>query len=155
MTMINPIFHKIRKCLAIGLLAGAIVACDRPATEDLTRPDTSAGPIVYFVNLKDGQTVSSPFKVVFGLKDWGVAPAGVDKPNTGHHHLLINTTLTEEDMQYAIPMTENHRHFGGGQTEVVLDLPPGQHTLQLMLGDMNHELFNPPIMSEVITVTVK
>ncbi|GAB4151747.1 MAG: DUF4399 domain-containing protein [Sphingomonadales bacterium] len=149
------LMQKTRALIAIGLLAGMATACDRPAAEDLTRPDTSAGPKVYFANLRDGQTVSSPFKVVFGLKEWGVAPAGVDKPKTGHHHLLINTTLSEEEMQYAIPMTDNHRHFGGGQTEVVLDLPPGQHTLQLILGDMNHELFTPPIMSDIITVTVK
>lgn len=147
--------HQTRTFLAIGLLAALTAACNPPAAEDMTRPDPSEGPKVYFVNLKDGQTVQSPFKVVFGLKEWGVAPAGIDKPKTGHHHLLIDTTLSDEEMQYAIPMTENHRHFGGGQTETVLTLAPGQHTLQLILGDQNHELFTPPIMSEQITVTVR
>ncbi|MEZ5938003.1 MAG: DUF4399 domain-containing protein [Hyphomonadaceae bacterium] len=121
----------------------------------LDTPATDAGPAVYFVNLKDGDTVKSPVRVIFGLTGMGIAPAGIEKENTGHHHLLIDTQLSEEEMQYAIPNDAQHKHFGGGQTETVLDLPPGQHTLQLMLGDKNHELFDPPIMSDLITITVE
>ena len=115
-----------------------------------------AGPAVYFVNLRDGMTVPQSFRVVFGAYGIGVAPALVDKPNTGHHHLLIDTELSAEEMQYAIPNDAQHMHFGGGQTEVVLQLGPGQHTLQLAFGDMNHELHKPThIMSQKITVTVQ
>lgn len=115
-----------------------------------------AGPAVYFVNLRDGMTVPETFRVVFGAYGVGVAPALVDKPNTGHHHLLIDTELTADEMQYAIPKDDQHRHFGGGETETVLMLPAGQHTLQLVFGDMNHELHKPThIMSQKITVTVQ
>ena len=91
-----------------------------------------AGAKVYIINLKDGDTVTSPFKVQFGLTGMGVAPAGVEKPNTGHHHLLIDTTLTAEQLKGAIPADDTHKHFGGGQTEAMVTLPKGQHTLQLV-----------------------
>jgi hypothetical protein len=114
------------------------------------------GPAVYFVNLKDGDTVTSPFRVVFGVYGMGIAPALMAKENTGHHHLLIDTELSEEEKQFAIPNDAQHLHFGGGQTETVLQLPAGQHTLQLVFGDLNHELHKPaPIMSPKITITVK
>ena len=116
----------------------------------------AAGPMVYFVNLRDGMTVPQSFRVVFGASGIGVAPALTDKPNTGHHHLLIDTELSEEEKQFAIPNDEQHMHFGGGQTEVVLQLSPGPHTLQLAFGDLNHELHKPtPIMSEKITINVQ
>ncbi|RME63495.1 MAG: DUF4399 domain-containing protein [Alphaproteobacteria bacterium] len=146
---------RFRHGAAAWLLIVGLAACKQAPAQDLTRPDPTPGPKVYFVNIVDGQTVKSPFKVVFGLKDWGVAPAGVDVPNTGHHHLLIDTTLSQEDMQYAIAKDDHHRHFGGGQTEAVLDLAPGPHTLQLVLGDKDHEPFDPPIMSQIVTVTVQ
>jgi hypothetical protein len=115
-----------------------------------------AGPAVYIVNLKDGDTVSSPFRVVFGLYGSGIAPALMAKENTGHHHLLIDTELSDEEKQFAIPNDQQHMHFGGGQTETVLQLPAGQHTLQLVFGDLNHELHKPAaIMSQKITITVK
>lgn len=115
-----------------------------------------AGPGVYFVNLRDGMTVPQSFRVIFGAYGIGVAPAGVDKPNTGHHHLLIDTELSDEEKQFAIPKDAQHMHFGGGETEVVLQLAPGQHTLQLVMGDMGHMLHKPaPVMSEKITVTVR
>ncbi len=121
-----------------------------------TSVHTDPGPAVYFVNLRDGQTVTSPFRVVFGVYGKGVAPALVDKENTGHHHLLIDTELSEEEKGFAIPNDAQHLHFGGGQTETVLQLPAGQHTLQLVFGDMNHELHKPtPMMSQKITVTVQ
>ena len=123
---------------------------------EATKPHADAGPAVYFVNIKDGAVVTSPFRVVFGVYGMGVAPALVDKPNTGHHHLLVDTELTHEEMQFAIPNDAQHIHFGTGATENVLTLPAGRHTLQLVFGDMNHELHKPnPLMSQKITITVK
>jgi hypothetical protein len=123
---------------------------------EATKVHADAGPAVYFVNLKDGDTVTSPFRVVFGVYGKGVAPAGVDKPETGHHHLLVDTELSEEEKKFAIPNDAQHIHFGTGATERVLELPPGQHTLQLVFGDMNHELHKPnALMSQKITITVK
>ncbi len=119
-----------------------------------TRPFPDDAPRVYFANLSDSDTVRSPFRVVFGVSGMGVAPAGVETPNTGHHHLLVDATLSAEERAYAIPASDNHLHFGGGQTETVLTLPPGDHTLQLVFGDRGHSLFNPSIESEVITINV-
>jgi hypothetical protein len=85
----------------------------------------------------------------------GVAPSGVEKPNVGHHHLLIDTKLTPEQMKEPITVDEQHVHFGKGQTETMVTLPPGKHTLQLVLGDWTHIPHNPPVQSDVITVTVK
>jgi hypothetical protein len=123
-----------------------------------TAPGQSPSPSgakVYFINLKDGQEVTSPFLVQFGLSGMGVAPAGIDKPNTGHHHLLIDTTLSGDDLKQPIVMDDKHRHFGNGQTEAMITLPPGKHTLQLVLGDRSHIPHVPPVMSDVITVTVR
>ena len=108
---------------------------------------------LYFVSPADGAVVTSPVTVVFGLRGFGVAPAGVAKDNTGHHHLLIDTELT--DLTVPIPNDAQHRHFGGGQTETTLELSPGQHTLQLVLGNFAHIPHNPPIVSERITITVE
>ncbi|WND01406.1 DUF4399 domain-containing protein [Temperatibacter marinus] len=107
---------------------------------------------VYFIEPKDGAVVKGPVKILFGLKGMGVAPAGTDKPGTGHHHLIVNAPLPE--MLYSIPADENHIHFGGGQTETVLYLKPGKHTLQLLLGDLNHIPHKKPVFSKVITITV-
>lgn len=112
-----------------------------------------AGVAVYFVNLKDGDVVTTPLLVQFGLRGMGVAPAGVEKENTGHHHLLID--VAELDVNNALPMSDTIRHFGGGQTEVRVDLKPGTHTLQLLLADHNHIPHHPAVVSERITVTVK
>lgn len=108
---------------------------------------------LYFVAPADGAVVTNPVTVVFGLRGFGVAPAGVAKDNTGHHHLLIDTQL--EDMSAPIPNDAEHRHFGGGQTETTIELAPGQHTLQLVLGNFAHIPHNPPIVSERITITVE
>ncbi len=119
------------------------------------------GAEVYFINIEDGSTVSSPVTVVFGLKGMGVAPAGTENENTGHHHILINRAAFGEGaedadmMENGLIADENHVHFGGGQTEVTLDLEPGTHTLQLVLGDLNHVPHDPPVVTEVITVTVE
>lgn len=108
---------------------------------------------LYFVNLRNGMTVTSPVKVIFGLSGMGVAPAGTEKEGTGHHHLLVN--VNEVDANAPLPVNEQFRHFGAGQTETSVELKPGQHTLQLVLGDQNHIPHHPPVLSERITITVK
>jgi hypothetical protein len=112
-----------------------------------------AGTALYFINLKNGDVVSSPVKVQFGLRGMGVAPAGIEKEGTGHHHLLID--LAKVDVNNPLPADDNHRHFGMGQTETSVELKPGNHTLQLMLADQNHIPHHQPVLSERITVTVK
>ena len=107
----------------------------------------------YIISPKNGETVQSPVVIRFGLTGMGVAPAGVEKEKTGHHHLLIDTGLPR--MDEPIPTDDTHRHFGGGQTEAAIALPPGQHTLQLLLGDWTHIPHKAPVMSEVVTITVK
>jgi hypothetical protein len=109
---------------------------------------------VYFVAPANGATVPSTFTVKFGLKGMGVAPAGVQHANTGHHHLLIDVAELP-DFNAALPATANIRHFGGGQTEAELTLPAGQHTLQLVFADYLHIPHDKPIVSEKITITVK
>jgi hypothetical protein len=114
------------------------------------RPDA----YVYIGWPQEGQTIySTRFKVWFGTRNFGIAPAGVEKPNTGHHHLLVDTDLPPLDRE--IPNNRNHLHFGLGQTEVMLELPPGSHTLQLLLGDENHVPHDPPVMSRRITIQVR
>ena len=107
---------------------------------------------VYFINLQNGDKLKSPFLVQFGLSGKGVAPAGVEVANTGHHHLLIN--IDELDFKMPIPSSKQHIHFGMGQTETTLDLSPGKYKLQLVLGDKYHIPHNPPLVSEVVEVTV-
>jgi hypothetical protein len=115
-----------------------------------------AGAHSYIQNLKNGDTVTSPFKVLFGLSaNMGVGPAGVEKEKVGHHHLLIDTTLSDEEMTQPITTDPQHIHFGGGQTETMVTLPPGKHTLQLVLANWTHIPFKPPVQSEVITITVQ
>jgi len=138
--------------MARALVVAFAVAALAPAAAQTPSP---AGAKVYFINLKDGAEVESPFLVQFGLSGMGVAPAGVEKPNTGHHHLLIDTTMTPEQMKEPLPADDNHKHFGGGQTEAMVTLPKGQHTLQLLLGDWTHIPHVPPVMSEPITITVR
>lgn len=120
----------------------------------LERQPSPEGATVYFIGLADGATVSSPFVVRFGLRGMGVAPAGINLPKTGHHHLLVDAPLPE-DLSQPLPMSDQYRHFGGGQTEVELELPAGEHTLQLMLGDYLHVAHQPAVVSEVIRVRVE
>ncbi len=112
----------------------------------------SANPRVYFINIEDGDRVESPFLIQFGLSGMGIAPAGTDRANTGHHHLLIN--VNDIDLSKPIPSSSNHIHFGGGQTESLVDLMPGDYSIQLVLGDMTHTPHNPPIISQRINITV-
>lgn len=120
---------------------------------ELPRTDAPEGAEVYIITPKDGATVESPVTVTFGLRGMGVAPAGVEMPNTGHHHIIIDAPTP--DLDKPIPTDEHHKHFGGGQTEVTLELEPGQHTLQLVLGDRNHIPHTKPIVSKAITITVE
>jgi len=101
----------------------------------------------------DGEVVKSPFKVWFGLRGMGVAPKDVRAADTGHHHLLIDTPIPAVDEP--IPSDRNHLHFGNGETEAMVTLPPGRHTLQLIMGDYDHVPHDPPIVSKKITVTVR
>jgi hypothetical protein len=116
--------------------------------------NASEDTLAYIVSPQDGAVVSSPVRVIFGLhSSFGVAPAGVVKDQTGHHHLLIDTDLPA--LTAPVPKDEKHRHFGGGQTEVDVELSPGKHTLQLLLGDFAHIPHDPPVMSQRITITVE
>jgi Domain of unknown function (DUF4399) len=108
---------------------------------------------VFIIEPKAGAAVTSPVTVKFGIEGMEIAPAGTDKANSGHHHLIIDTKL--EELTAAIPADANHIHFGKGQTETTIDLKPGDHTLQLILGDKNHVPHNPPVVSDVIKITVK
>ena len=107
---------------------------------------------VYFINLKDGDELKSPFLIQFGLSGKGIAPAGTDVDNTGHHHLLIN--VDEVNYSMPIPSSKQHLHFGLGQTETILSLPPGKHKLQLILGDKYHVPHDPPLVSEIVEINV-
>jgi hypothetical protein len=117
-----------------------------------TRHPSPAGARVYIVSPDNGSYVPTTFTVRFGLEKMGVAPAGVDKLNSGHHHLLIDTELPPLDKP--IPNDENHLHFGAGQTEATVTLPRGRHTLQLLLGDASHVPHDPPVYSKVVVVYV-
>ena len=114
---------------------------------------SAPGAKVYFIEPRNGAEIKGPVKVVFGLSGMGVAPAGVQSEFTGHHHVLIDGATA--DPNAPLPATEQVQHFGKGQTEATLTLKPGKHTLQLVLGDYKHQPHNPPVMSEVITITVK
>ena len=119
--------------------------------------ETSSSPSnaeVYFITPKDGDTVSTKFIIQFGLKNMGVAPAGIVVKNTGHHHLLIDVQQLPS-LKEPLPNNTNIRHFGAGQTEAVLEMPRGEHTLQLLLGNHAHVPHEPPIISEKITVTIE
>jgi hypothetical protein len=113
-----------------------------------------AGAEVYIISPKDGAHVKSPVTVVFGLKNAGIAPAGIKFDNTGHHHLLVDTDMPA-DLTAPLPMNEHVRHFGKGQTETSLELPAGKHTLQLVFADLAHVPFTPNVASKKITITVQ
>jgi Domain of unknown function (DUF4399) len=136
---------------AVLMLALAL-AGSSAAAQDFRQP-SPPGAKVYFIEPQNGAEISGPVTVKFGLSGMGVAPAGVEKKDTGHHHLLIDETLADD--KAPIPADDKHRHFGNGQTETTITLPPGRHTLQLVLGDYQHIPHNPIVASEVITITVK
>ena len=109
---------------------------------------------LYFIEPKDGATVNGPVKIVFGLSGMGVAPAGIDFPNTGHHHLLVDIENLP-DLTKPIPANKNHIHFGKGQTEVLIDLPKGKRSLQLLLGNYLHVPHKKPVISDKIYIYVE
>lgn len=137
--------------IAITLL---LIASSLTAFADNLISTSPADAQVYFIEPVDGQTVAQKFKVSFGLKNMGVAPAGINKENTGHHHLLIDTEALP-DLTRSLPATDKIKHFGGGQTETELMLAPGKHTLQLLLGNYAHVPHDKPVMSEKITIIVE
>jgi hypothetical protein len=131
----------------IGLsLMGSAIAGETPSPK---------GAKVCFINIEDGATVSNPVTIQFGLSGMGVAPAGTEKEKTGHHHLIINEKIEGEELNNPIPSDDKHKHFGGGQTEITVELPKGSHILQLVLGDWSHIPHDPLVMSERITVLVE
>ncbi len=135
--------------LLVGFCAEVASAEDKAAGGPNPSPP---GAAVYFIDIKDGATIAPTTTLHFGLRGMGVAPAGSDKANSGHHHLLIDADLPPLDKP--IPNDFNHLHFGAGQTEADVTLSPGPHTLQLLLGDKNHIPHSPPVMSERIHVIV-
>ena len=141
---------KLAACLFLGL-AGIAWAADSP--DESSRQPSSDGAEVGFANLEDGQEVPPVFKVVFLVKGMGIAPAGVNIDNTGHHHLLIDVAQAP-DFDQPLPQSDNIMHFDAGESEVELRLPEGSHTLQLVLADYAHLTHEPPVDSEVITVIV-
>lgn len=140
--------------LLIGSVMAAFAAVAFAAAPGLPVHKAPADARVYIVSPADGASVGRDVTVRFGLAGMGVAPAGVEKEHTGHHHLLIDVATLPAAGQ-PIPSDAHHKHFGGGQTETVLHLSPGTHTLQLELGDANHAPFDPPIVSKRITIHVK
>ncbi|MEN9464187.1 MAG: hypothetical protein RL217_368 [Pseudomonadota bacterium] len=129
--------------MLLSALAAQVYAAEAPK-----------GAEVYIISPKDGAVVKSPVMVEFGLKGMGIAPAGTDKANTGHHHLLINVKEEPKSGQ-PIPADAQHLHFGGGQTQTTLNLEKGTYSLQLNLGDMHHIPFEPPLVSPKITIEVQ
>jgi len=134
---------------ALVAAMGAALAQDAPP-----KMPSADGAKVYFIAPQDGATVSSPVLVQFGLTGMGVAPAGVEWENTGHHHLIVDADLPNLD-DYLPPADDTYRHFGGGQTEAPIELEPGQHTLQLLFADQDHLPHDPPLYSQKITITVE
>jgi hypothetical protein len=133
--------------LSAGLLATMALAQDRTPA--------AAGAEVYIIAPRDGAKIKGPVTVRFGLKGMGVAPAGVKFDNTGHHHLLVDTDVSELKLEAPLPATDKILHFGKGQTETTLTLAPGTHTLELVFADYQHLSFDPPLHSKKITITVE
>jgi hypothetical protein len=125
-----------------------------PPLVTMPRTPSPTGVKLYIVSPADGVTVKSPVTVVFGLSGMGIAPAGTQAENTGHHHLLVDADLPA-NVGLPLPTTDNIRHFGKGQTEASIELKPGKHTLQLVLGDHMHVPFLPVVASPKITITVQ
>ena len=144
-----------KSCLfsvVLSFCSASYVQAQNPGTpEASTIPDISAETKVYFINLKDGDKVRSPFVIRFGLKGMGIAPAGHNVPGTGHHHLLVDMPLPA-DPRDGIPFSDKHRHFGKGVTETVLELSPGSHTLRLLFADSDHRPYY--VFSKEIRITV-
>tara|TARA_Y100000817_G_scaffold233776_1_gene186107 strand:- start:128 stop:535 length:408 start_codon:yes stop_codon:yes gene_type:complete len=115
---------------------------------------TIADKAVFFISPSDGEVVTSPVAIKFGVIGMEIVPAGIDKPESGHHHLLVNVSELP-NMNMPIPADKNHLHFGKGQTEVAIDLPKGKHTLQLLLGNYLHIPHSSPLISKKIVIIVE
>lgn len=139
--------HALRAVPLVFALLSPALATAADATP------SPAGAQAYFISPQNGETVRNPVVVRFGLKGMGIAPAGVEAPNTGHHHLIIDAPQPEAGKP--IPTDDKHVHFGAGQTETTVTLPPGKHELQMVVGDHLHVPHNPPVVSERITITVE
>ncbi len=140
--------------MRLQALVTALAFLGIPVAASAGQTPSPEGAKSHIISPKDGATVRSPVVVQLGLKGMGVAPADVEWPDTGHHHILINISkLPDPDTK--IPKDDQHIHRGGGQTEAVLDLAPGTYTLRSVLGDHRHLLHNPPVFSDLITITVE
>ena len=139
------ILGRVALAAMLAMLPCAALAQGKPASKDAK---------LYFITPSDGQKVRGGFWVRFGLRNMGVTHAGDDYQNAGHHHLLVDVN-DPIDPKEPIPQDKSHLHFGAGQTETMLELPPGTHTLQLVLGDAKHYPFEPPVVSEKITIRVR
>lgn len=133
--------------------ASAEAATIAAAPTSLPRTPAPEGARVFFISPADGDTVTNPVHIVFGIEGMEVAPAGTDAPHSGHHHILIDAELP--DLSMPIPASDNYVHFGDGRTETEITLEPGEHTLQMLLGDHIHIPHDPPLMSEQITIFVE
>jgi hypothetical protein len=141
--------------IALIMVSGVATAAEPMSPPALSVTSASpAGAAVYFIEPADGATVTRTFTVKFGLRGMGVAPAGTDVPNTGHHHLLVDVADLPDATQ-PLPANERVLHFGKGQTETDVTLPTGRHTLQLVFGNYLHIPHDPPVNSKPITVTVE
>ena len=141
----------MKKYLLVSLLVMFSVFTQATIAGDYKRLSSVENAQAYIISPKNGETVTTTFKVVFGLSGMGVSPAGIEKPFTGHHHLLIDGKTPD----LLKPLGSNVKHFGGGQTEAFITLPKGKHTLSLILGDYLHRPHSPAVVSEEITVHVK
>ncbi len=159
------------RIMFVCTLAFALVACGGEAQESvdtsaaveeqpavaapaaLPRSESAEGARVFFISPADGDTVSNPVRVEFGVAGMDIVPAGQDQQHSGHHHLLIDTGLP--DLGLPIPMDDQHKHFGDGSTATEIALEPGEHTLQMLLGDHLHIPHDPPLVSDTITITVQ
>lgn len=137
-----------------SLLGAAASLIGNAQAADMPRSAAAANAKLYFISPKDGERIKGPVTVRFGLSNMGIAPAGIDKENTGHHHLLIDLASLPA-LDQPLPATDQIKHFGGGQTETLLALSPGKHTLQLLLGDKLHIPHQPAVLSEQITIIVE
>jgi len=142
----------MRRILVVSTV-GALIYGTVVLNAELTRSVASPGAQTSILSPANGATVSTTFTVQFGLKGMGIAPAGSNIAGTGHHHLLVDNKTTP-DFSMPLPANKNVIHFGKGQTETELTLAPGEHTLQLLLGDYLHIPHEAPVLSEKITITV-
>ena len=145
--MSRPIGLNVLAATAFFAFIGATTA----VPDDTSK--SNSGASAYIISPLDGATVTSPVTIQFGLEGMGVAPAGVEKLGTGHHHLIVDAPLPA--LNEPIPADGNHRHFGGGQTQTTIELSPGTHSLQLLLADHYHIPHNPPIHSNIVTIEVR